>query len=56
MYVNTASWPPLATGRKFTQPRDHLIAQLCKYGSPTHNTKGAEANVGQRRLSVSGED
>ena len=26
--VNSGSWLPLATGRKFTQPRAHLISQL----------------------------
>ena len=28
--VNPASWLPLATGREFTQPRDHPLAQPCK--------------------------
>ena len=27
--VNPASWLPLATKREFTQPRAHLLAQLC---------------------------
>ena len=27
--VNPASWLPLAAGREFTQPRDHLMAHLC---------------------------
>ena len=26
-----ASWPPLAAGARFTQPRDHSFAQPCIY-------------------------
>ena len=29
--VNPASGLPLATGREFTQPRDHLLADPCIY-------------------------
>ena len=29
--VIPASWLPLAVGREFTQPRTHLMAQLCRH-------------------------
>ena len=35
--VNPASWLPLAAGHEFTQPRDHLIANLCKKHSAMHD-------------------
>ena len=55
--VITASWPPLAVGARFTQPRDHSLLKPCScIYRDFQKVEFAMTNIGRQKKRISNFD